>query len=371
MSVLTRRAALAQKSILNVLPNELTAEIISLCDSPSQAMLCRVSKHFKQLAQRPLYQIVDLATVTAARVISFDIALSANPQYGAWVRNLDITAYCVDQIQDKFTRILGSVPDLLQLTVDWAAAPALEKSTFPHLRILTINNIRSASHYEPLITAFLNRHPTISHLAVSWGPLNPWPKTMRIDLPNLTVFRGDLNILGCAPKLLSVYFIPSTPADSDVFARFPNCQDLHIFMSTQFTKQYHVQDIFKRLPLPHLKSCMLIDLYTNYRPSELESILAGDFACLEELESLCLVLYTVADYDHASTIGSWVKSRPSLQEGALLSKIEVNLLCRHLNVSFAVSLLHEDAAGRYKIVDGQLRPTTEPCCSERIFSKRF
>ncbi|KAJ7593780.1 hypothetical protein C8J56DRAFT_421087 [Mycena floridula] len=121
-----RRAAWAQKSILNVLPNELTTEIILMCDCSSKAALCRFSKLFKLLAHRSLYQITNLDET--ANVISFDAALSANSEYGCWVRSLYISGFCAGQ--DTVTRILGCMTELRELSV-WGEAADWKELSLP------------------------------------------------------------------------------------------------------------------------------------------------------------------------------------------------------------------------------------------------
>ncbi|KAJ7593799.1 hypothetical protein C8J56DRAFT_925211 [Mycena floridula] len=334
MPVLPRRAALPQKSILNVLPNELTGEIISLCGFSSKAALCRVSKLFKLLAHRPLYQIISLDET--ANVISFHAALSANSEYGSWVRSLHITEFYAGR--DIVTRILRSMTELRELSLSWGDAADWKELSLPELCILRLGGL---SQTDIIIPAFLNRHPKISYLEVSSPSLRS-SQTMRADLPNLTAFHGDLDMLGSTPKLLSVRLNLSEPGSLDALARFPSCRDVVIFVS--FGQRMH------DVPLQYLKSCMLIDY--NYSPSELKSLLANHFSCSKQLESFCLVgaVGELDPDDRDSTIQTWLDSCPTLQEGALLE---------YMN----------DPTGRYKIVDGKPQSTTELCRAEKILKK--
>ncbi|KAJ7593821.1 hypothetical protein C8J56DRAFT_1043605 [Mycena floridula] len=183
MPVLTRRAASAQKSISNaVFPTELTIEIISLCSNSSQATLCRVSKLFKRLAQRLLYQIVYLDE--RSKAISFKAALSANPT----IWNLGEKSQDICRVTGHIVAgILKSTKELRQLTVDWEDVSQWEKLSFVHLRILSIHD--RGFHQESLVAAFVKRHPALSHLAVAFGSANS-SRPLRIDLPNLTTFEG-------------------------------------------------------------------------------------------------------------------------------------------------------------------------------------
>ncbi|KAJ7584813.1 hypothetical protein C8J56DRAFT_1166084, partial [Mycena floridula] len=132
MPVITRRGVLAENSILNILPNELTTEIISLCDSNTQAALCRVSRLFQQFANRRLYQIMSLKSKPA--IISFDKVVSDIPQYAAWVRDLSIRyPSSVDVTQAKACdHILQSIREMHRVSIE-----CLTSSTFADIRSAT------------------------------------------------------------------------------------------------------------------------------------------------------------------------------------------------------------------------------------------
>ncbi|KAJ7593885.1 hypothetical protein C8J56DRAFT_1160630 [Mycena floridula] len=350
MPVLTRRATLAQKSILNVLPNELTTEIIWLCDSSSQAALCRVSKLSKQLAHRLLYHTARLNL--PRKFVSFHAGLSANPQYGAWVKNIDAGKWhpLFSDRSACVTAILNITTELHQLTVCAEDVPYLETMSFAHLRILTIKGYPSYD-YLSLFTSFLNCYLAISHLAVNFT--YPIPSEIpRADLPNLATFDGrDLNLLGHTPRLISMQISITQPEDLDVLARFPSCLNIRIY-ADRLVRMYHVQDVLKRLPLPHLKSCMILD-YDSESFSRLESVIAEELSRFKQLESFCLVISAVkGSGDRASTIESWLKSCPSLQECALLDSTRAR-------------------TGRYKVVDGKVQPTAELCRMEKIFRNEY
>ncbi|KAJ7593820.1 hypothetical protein C8J56DRAFT_1043604 [Mycena floridula] len=124
-----------------------------------------------------------------------------------------------------------------------------------------------------------------------------------------------------------------------------------MLVSQEFAGKPEVRDVLKRLRLLHLKSCMVIDYGSTYSPSELKTVLADELSGLKQLESFCLVAASVEGFDDRdSIIQSWLKSCPSLQEGALLESLR-------------------DSSGRYKIVDGQVEATTEPCRFE--FLRKF
>ncbi|KAJ7593809.1 hypothetical protein C8J56DRAFT_422034 [Mycena floridula] len=349
MPILSLPAALVQKSIINVLSSELMTEIIVLCNSSSQAALCCVSKVFKQLAQRWLYQIVCLDQ--AQSLNSFHAALSANPQYGAWVRNLAIAGYPTGY---RTAGILENTKALRHLSVRWEHAHEWEKLSFAHLGSFSITGYTIIDNsYQSLIPSFLNRHPTISHLAVSFSSAY-FPRILRADLPNLIAFQGDPNILGKTPKLRSVRLALTALSDLSILERFPSCQNIRVHVSHHLAGRYHIQDFFRRLPLRQLKSCMLIDCNHNYSSPEFKSIFSNELSRFKQLESFCLITYLGQEGpdDCASTIRSWLENCPSLQEAGLLSSTQ-------------------DPTGRYKVVDEQLQPTTEPSRMEKIFKRGF
>ncbi|KAJ7593816.1 hypothetical protein C8J56DRAFT_422143 [Mycena floridula] len=152
MPVFTRRAALAQKAILNVLPNELTTEIISLCDSSSQAALCCVSKCFKQLAHRRLYQIVCLEDDPG--ITSFDRVVSKNPQYAGWIRNLTINPSKTSVLD--LTNILQGTTELCHLSLELpAVVPDWARLSFPRMKILRFYGYDKTD--QAVLWSFLNR----------------------------------------------------------------------------------------------------------------------------------------------------------------------------------------------------------------------
>ncbi|KAJ7593759.1 hypothetical protein C8J56DRAFT_1022667 [Mycena floridula] len=306
MPVLTRHAVLTQKSILIVLPDELTTEII-LCDCSTLAAF---------LAHGALYQIArfDLPQ----KVISLDAALSANPQYGAWVRNLDK----IDRDFSSLTDILRSTKELRQLSVDWPEVCYSGSLSFAHLRILNISGytigIHHPSHHLTLVAAFLYRHPAVSHLAISFSsPAQSW--TQKLDLPNLIALQGHLDVLGNAPTY-ALYVVESSHSTIWTFSLASRNVRTSAFSSRtrELATNIRFRTSLKRLPLPHLKSCMFVDYSCTYSSSALKSTLADELSGFKQLESFCLVTMKCDSHVHSSIVQSWLKSCPSLQEGVLL-----------------------------------------------------
>ncbi|KAJ7581361.1 hypothetical protein C8J56DRAFT_1057351 [Mycena floridula] len=260
MPVLTRRAAtVARKSeILNILPGEMTTEIISYCDTTSKAALCRVSKHFKQLAHRQLYQIVKLGA--GENIISFGEALSANPEYTTWIRDLSMETFDSEG-SEPVNRILRSATELRKLSLEWLMdMPAcLQNLTFPRLQTLQLGG---DYHGGTIVPAFINRHPTLLHLASSFHK-----ETQQLNLPNLITYRGgsSLSVLGTVPRLRSVSLVLShigTSSDVlNVLTRFSGLQNL-VISSTRLGMPT-IRHIFNLLidNFPHLKSLKLTSTF--------------------------------------------------------------------------------------------------------------
>ncbi|KAJ7593822.1 hypothetical protein C8J56DRAFT_422262 [Mycena floridula] len=348
MPVLTRRAALAQKSLVNVLPNELTTEIISFCTSSSQAALCRVSKHLKQLAHQRLYRIVCLQDNQA---VSFDKVLSDNPQYAGWVKSLTIDASQTDGYD--LTSILESTTELLELSLSLGSSediPEFARLLFPGLVILNISgNWDHLKDHE--FSSFLNRHPTISHLSTIIHLHLPFCQP--IDLPNLTTYQGlSVDILTSAPKLRCLYLVLIEPDTLDLLVRFPECH--HLAVNTPNPTKEVLRDIFNRVNrhFPNVKSLALNSGLHLSDEQEYKTILVEGISGLKQLTSFGLFMgkQRLSSEDRDSMIGSWLKSRPTLQE------------CLFLQAQSLYSTRY-----RCKVVQGKPQVITEPCWIETGF----
>ncbi|KAJ7583271.1 hypothetical protein C8J56DRAFT_953508 [Mycena floridula] len=312
MPVLTRRAALAQKSISNVIPNELSTAIISLCETSTKSALCRVSKLFKLLAEPQLYRIVTLPD--KAGIISFQAALTANPRYAAWVRNLRIVSPWVispvDDTMKPINYILQSTTELRWLLLGLAPdyLLTLKRLSFPHLHSLKIHTLDCD---QAVIAEFLNRHPTLLHLALFFKPQRRMDALAVANLPNLVTYEG----FRTPPRMLNANKLRSIrlrAQDIDDLTCFPRCQDYIIIPG--------IQGIVKRLKhhLPRIRYC-IFDMWISKEWQNLQ-----DF---KQLESFGLffnyecTLETLSDEYRNSFIHSWVKKCPTLQECLLGSFI--------------------------------------------------
>ncbi|KAJ7601194.1 hypothetical protein C8J56DRAFT_912403 [Mycena floridula] len=329
-------AGIAQKSILDVFPNELTMHIISLSNTSSQASLCRVCKLFKQLTIREMYQIVHLGNDDLA--ISFADVISDNPQYGVWVKELTILVLRdYDSADNPSNRILPRLSELRKLSL------AYDTGGRPDFGSFSIDGY--VDRREPnIFKAFLNRHPTLLYLDARVSSPAPLKTSPLVELPNLVVWRGlfvlrPRNLMN-SNKLTSVWLHSD---ELDDLASFPACQDVVV----QIRQSPSIQDIFKGLKhqLPNLKCCLrhsfwLLDLPTY--------ILIEELSGFKQLESFGVVA-PAGDPNDLPLIQSCLTSCPNLQE------------CVFMN-SFSYY-----SKGRYRIVDRKAVPMAWPCRIEAIF----
>ncbi|KAJ7589838.1 hypothetical protein C8J56DRAFT_1025175 [Mycena floridula] len=343
MSVLTRRAALAQKSILNVLANELTTEIISLCDLKTQAILCCVSKLFRQLSEPMMYRIVVLEgrLVDSELVFphaAFASALSAKPHRGAWVKDLDCAT--MHPLSDDthlqaatLHTILSRTTELrrLCLTIWKTEWEYLEGCSFPELCSLRISMCgfeRDANRPQPssTIASFLNRHPALSCLSIFMAD----PIPFLISLPNLLIFEGthstcNTTLLENSPKLRSVN-LQINNENLNVLkdlSRFRLCNEVFIQGDDGLEPdgENHLQEILDILKrhLPYLRSLTILLLFCGDGPAFASTIVEhlGDFKHLESFGCLTLNSLCSTEQQRDSILDSWIKSCPTLQECVL------------------------------------------------------
>ncbi|KAJ7576084.1 hypothetical protein C8J56DRAFT_1032072 [Mycena floridula] len=365
------RVSSALESIQNLLPNEITIKIIALCDTSSRAILCRVSKDFKELAGRSLYEIVELDDKRGTNsVAQFDETLIANPQYAAWVRELLIipskgdrgigTSYLANRILEKTVAIRR-----LSLSV-WPVGFFRHTLSFPHLQILDVANttrdegIKQIQVDRLTFAAFLNSHRTISHLSVGSAlVMGDAPIAAVIDLPNLVTFRSSstesLQVLQDPNQVQALWFsmaLRSGLWDAgglDGLARFPKCE--HVVIETPEVPGY-VQAIFQALTqyLPRLKSLILVGgLVPTLTTAivRLKRTIENELTRMENLECFGII----APMELQAT-RDMVDSWPAL--------------CPKLNECLFVDSL-KNPGGRYKVVNGKAEPANEPCQMETAF----
>ncbi|KAJ7575148.1 hypothetical protein C8J56DRAFT_1124313 [Mycena floridula] len=289
MPVDTRRATRAQKSILNVLPNELTTEIIALCDTRTQVALCLVCKLFKQLAYRQMHRIVRLHH-HRENVISFLKVISDNPQNAAWVYELSIVSSYGDDVDfEAVDSLLLRLTELRTLSLEWRQKRPDFAFFFPRLCLLKLNG-RINVDSNPVFTAFLNRHPTLVELDLSLVRSDARIEPLPVELPNLVVYIGGYTkpprILKNTNKLRSVRVLEM---HLDDLTLLPTCQD--IVIPENLLEHQDLQVVFERLKdhLPRLKCCLVQKSEPRVRltPSQLAEALSG----FSELESVNSILF--------------------------------------------------------------------------------
>ncbi|KAJ7589030.1 hypothetical protein C8J56DRAFT_29602 [Mycena floridula] len=363
------------QSFLNVFPNEIILQFISFCDISSQVALCRVCQLFQQLAVPWLYQTVELddhPSRNTIRLFVSSTSISGHQQYTVFLSiktdhtKQEETEHAINCILLKTTGLRG-----LRLTRNWIGdfhlPPAFETSSFPHLRILDFGLSPTEIQWcqeGPSLGSFINRHPSISHLALPRTPLAlPSAQLTPINLPNLILYSGpitSLDRLENTDKLQSVKLdVNINDSEWDVLARFPACQDVHLIFPEPMEEVEEIQDIFRILKqlFPDLKSLSLI--HTGFclraRVRELlDSLLAEELVGFNQLESFGFGANLFDEMNHPDfhppIIASWVEACPTLQA--------VSIFLRGW----------DDPEGRYKIVDKKAEPTSEPCRLEKLFT---
>ncbi|KAJ7575149.1 hypothetical protein C8J56DRAFT_1064043 [Mycena floridula] len=306
MPVVTRRATRAQKSFLN----ELTTEIIVLCDTGVQATLCLVWKLFKQLAYRPMHRIVCLHQ--RERILSF-------------LKNMSGPSNLITLHSGGFEAVdspLLRMTELRTLSLGWVQKmPDFNAFFFPRLCLLKLNG-RINVDSNPVFTAFLNRHPTLVELDLSLVRSDARIEPLPVELPNLVVYIGGYTkpprILKNTNKLRSVRVLEM---HLDDLALLPTYQDVVI---VDIQGYQDLRDVPGYEPTVKLT------------PAQLAEALSG----FKELESVCVISKYRKPSETKSAIQCClVNSCPNLRECCFLER-------------------GSDTTGRFKILDGKVEPMT-------------
>ncbi|KAJ7580249.1 hypothetical protein C8J56DRAFT_278382 [Mycena floridula] len=353
-------------AILQILPDELTTEIIHLCDSSTLARLCYVSQKFTQLAKRELYKIIVLGQPES--VVQLDATLHSNPEYPGWVRALSFREASSVKDHDAVERILQSTTGLILLCICLPLSlgsnrPKFETWSFPQLRIFQIKQARSFDHANQhatlsrfffrllspqLITPFLNRHPTISTLTLSAAAEIDLGKEGTVNLPSLALFEGRTSraLIQGAPNISSLLLTMKTPDSLGILPAL--CRNLVVVVN-EAVQPDHLQDIFRQVQhqLPSLKSFGLILDSSGLVPEQIQGILDEYLPKFEDIESFGLLTAHDPSF-HNSLVSFPFGHCPTLREFFLLRRLR-------------------DTQGRYKVVDGKVQPTNEPCRMETLF----
>nr|GAT47654.1 predicted protein [Mycena chlorophos] len=143
------------------LPPELCAIICDLVDRYALRQLSRVSKSFRDQAQRLLFQDVDLRGKSSDGVSSWTRALTRNPKLGGHLRRLALGSDEISHAGDdaaKIARALQKCPNLKQLVV---GSPFGDTMADRHTWIIDQGTFR--------LTHFTNGHFSHSFLHSFWN----------------------------------------------------------------------------------------------------------------------------------------------------------------------------------------------------------
>ncbi|KAJ7806436.1 hypothetical protein B0H14DRAFT_3767925 [Mycena olivaceomarginata] len=185
--VLTRRA---YKSIIRWLPNEILTAVMSHLLTSDLLALCRTSRLMRNIATPLLYRTISLSTMHQMHTFIRTLEQSSGSASSFWrhVRQFDITD------ENEFAHRYRNYPNHVAILPPGVPRPiacririhdCASRCIFPNLATF-LYTVQSQSW--ALLTAFLNRHPTITELSLPrHGPIPPLGP---ICLPNLQTFTG-------------------------------------------------------------------------------------------------------------------------------------------------------------------------------------
>ncbi|KAJ7833871.1 hypothetical protein B0H14DRAFT_3871536 [Mycena olivaceomarginata] len=262
--VLTRSAARAHNSIIRWLPNEILSAVISEASIPDLVVLCRTSRLICKIATPILYRVISLSTV--AQIEDFIQTMILRSGLSCHVRefsfeyevpNLALTSHLVESITAVLFqfRHLECLDLLRNQSIEFT--DMLHHAHFPNLR--AFRYCVQSDDSAPLV-AFLNRHPTITELALNKS--GPFEHLAPIHLPNLECYTGtnsfiiafDLHSRSIRRARL---FWHATDEDVDTaLLHLGSAGSLHaitvIFPSTDFKERHFLRAMATHLP--HVKS---------------------------------------------------------------------------------------------------------------------
>ncbi|KAJ7087113.1 hypothetical protein C8R44DRAFT_31456 [Mycena epipterygia] len=200
--VLTRRAS---KSIARWLPNELLSEVMLHLSQPDLVALCKTTRLTSGLAIPLLYRAVVLSTLPEIENFLYTLKRHADSPVPRtnYIRKFSLQSLKLELPPDlvkDITSLLMNLPNLLHLDLLLSLTQfpdTLRHTHFPHLS--TFHSFVSPDT-AALLSAFINRHPTITELHLNRTTLNI-PKLPPIHLPHLTQFFGTSSFV---PSLVGV-----------------------------------------------------------------------------------------------------------------------------------------------------------------------
>ncbi|KAK1228435.1 hypothetical protein PQX77_008498 [Marasmius sp. AFHP31] len=158
------------------LPPELVALILRSCRPREQAVLCRTTKGFQAVVQRPLYETIQLGSPRQAESFSQTI-LKTSKNFAALVKDLRIviistfkTKYDSTSFVALLNLLLLRLQDLqsLRIFIELDDKSYLHRTlsncTFPKLHTFQFG--QTGEHNAIGVLKFLKRHPSLKHLTL-------------------------------------------------------------------------------------------------------------------------------------------------------------------------------------------------------------
>ncbi|KAF7342617.1 hypothetical protein MSAN_02018500 [Mycena sanguinolenta] len=175
--VLTRRAATEQNSIFKCLPNEILTAVMSHSSKSDLLALCKTSRLLRNLATPMLYRTISLRTnaqmktfLRTMKSIRSNTRKSLSPRLSDHVRQFVVEdRQCMRNLPKRTAEFLSSLlPKLHHLnSLDLMLNKTLEFTEMlehAYFNNLSMFRYTISPHNLTLLSSFLNRHPTITHL---------------------------------------------------------------------------------------------------------------------------------------------------------------------------------------------------------------
>ncbi|KAK6971774.1 hypothetical protein R3P38DRAFT_3141396 [Favolaschia claudopus] len=238
--VTTRRAATAAKSIIRWLPNEVLTTIAQYLLVPDLHALCLTSRLFRNIVAPFLYRSVQLSDVFRLKIFLHTMMQRSGASLYRHVHD-----FCAPDSKDQsgthasytprivkhLTTVLLNFSNLQMLNIlvtePMAFTDLLERAHFPHL-IMFLYTVHSDTA-GPLV-AFLNRHPTITHLAlllnerVELPGSVVMPRLISLNLPNHCF--PSFVLSGLALESVSIVVFPFEVEDGNLSPTFLQLQGM-------------------------------------------------------------------------------------------------------------------------------------------------
>ncbi|KAF8142913.1 hypothetical protein K438DRAFT_2029855 [Mycena galopus ATCC 62051] len=197
--VLTRRATRAQNSIIRWLPNEILAAIVADVSRRDLVALCRTSRLIRDIATPLLYHAVSFSTVPQLEAFLRTMKLgSISASLARYVRRfsaadgmqgLRLSQSLVNTIISVLFQLCHlECLDLLNEAFEFT--DMLDGTTFLKLSTFRYTLQPQTSS---LLSSFLNRHPTITHLTLAKDA--PFQHLDPIHLPALARYNGPSSFI--------------------------------------------------------------------------------------------------------------------------------------------------------------------------------